>query len=312
MGFDLKIEGDFTAFLSVELKRLSNNSIHLFQKGLIKKTLQAASMSDCNPNATPSTGVTLGKDVDGEVWPQTPWKYSSIVGMLIYLCTNTRPDISYAVSCVARFSSSPKKSHATAVKTILRYLKKTMDKGVIFRFSGNLSLEAYCDSDHCGLFGREAPRDPDGARSRGGYIIFFGGVPLIWKSSLLQCITISTLESEYMQLSLTMVVLLGLKNMLEELISFLQLDPLSSSIRATVFEDNNGALLLATNQNITSRTRYLHVRWHHFWDNVSKNNGEDGKPVILKISTEEQLADFFTKGLMRVLFERNRHGVNGW
>jgi hypothetical protein len=187
-----------------------------------------------------------------------------------------------------------------------------MDKGLIFNFDGTLSLVAYCDSDHCGLFGKEAPRDPYGARSRGGYVVFFGGVPLIWKSSLLNCITISTLESEYVQLSLTMIVVLGLKNLLEELITFLQLDPMTSSIRATVFEDNNGALLLATNQRITSRTRYLHVRWHHFWDNVSSDNGVDGKPVILKIATDEQLADFFTKGLARVLFERNRKGVNGW
>eukprot|EP00980_Cylindrotheca_fusiformis_P013886 scaffold3599_cov81-Cylindrotheca_fusiformis.AAC.1 len=233
--------------------------------------------------------------------------------MLIYLCTNTRPDISYAVSCVARFNSAPKKSHATAVKTILRYLKGTMDKGIIVCFSGALDLKAFCDADHCGVFGREAPRDSDGAKSRGGYVIFLGGVPLLWKSSLLSCITISTLESEYMQLSRTMTVLLGLKNLLEELIVALDLEDLQTSIAATVFEDNNGALLLATQQRITSRTRYLHVRWHHFWSHVSKNNdGKDGKVVIEKVATTDQAADIMTKGLVRVPFENCRRAINGW
>jgi hypothetical protein len=45
--------------------------------------------------------------------------------MLLYLSTNTRPDIAYGVSQAARFTSSPKQSHATAVKMIVRYLIAT-------------------------------------------------------------------------------------------------------------------------------------------------------------------------------------------
>jgi hypothetical protein len=44
---------------------------------------------------------------------------------------------------------------------------------------------------------------------------------------------------------------------------------LKSSISCTVFEDNNGALALATNQRITARTKYFHVKWHHFWKAVT-------------------------------------------
>ena len=53
--------------------------------------------------------------------------------MLLYLSTNTRPDISFAVSQVCRFGADPKQSHASAVKTLLRYLKGTADKGMLIR-----------------------------------------------------------------------------------------------------------------------------------------------------------------------------------
>ena len=322
-GFDLEIEGNFETFLGVEIRKLDDGRIHLLQEGLIKKVLEAASMTDCNPNYVPASSTPLGKDSDCEDWPQDPWKYSSIVGMLIYLCTNTRPDISYAVSCAARFNSNPKSSHATAVKTILRYLKRTSDKGLIVNFDNTLNLEAYCDADFAGLYKSEDPFDSTVSKSRGGYIIYLGGVPLIWKSSLLSCITLSTLEAEYVQLSRTMTVLLGIKNMLEEFLPILSLPDHESFIRSTIFEDNAGALLLATEQRITNRTRYLSQFFHHFWSSIHRPqdgppqdnpNGSwsDGKTKAFKISTDKQRADMMTKGLVRVPFERNRLSVNGW
>ena len=322
-GFDLELEGNFETFLGVEIRKLGDGKFHLLQEGLIKKVLETAGMSDCNPNHVPAAPTPLGKDEDGVDWPQTDWKYSSIVGMLIYLCTNTRPDISYAVSCAARFNAKPKMSHATAVKTILRYLKKTSDKGMIIDFNGTLELEAYCDADFAGLFKGELSSDPTSARSRGGYIIFLGNVPLIWKSSLLSCITLSTLEAEYMQLSRTITVLLGMKNMLEEFLPQLGLAPPKSFVKSTVFEDNAGALVLATEQNITNRTRYLNCRWHHFWSWIHHNkdgpqqdnpNGEwtDGKIRAVKVSTDKQRADIMTKGLVRTLYEACRFAILGW
>ena len=319
-GFELEVEGDFTAFLGVGFEYLSDGRLHMKQTGLIKKILEVAAMQDCNPNATPASTAGLGKDKNGEDWPQVPWKYSSIIGMLIYLATNTRPDISYAVSAAARHGKQPKKSHASAVKMILRYLQGTKDKGIIVTLSGKVDLQTYVDADHCGLYGKEDPRDPDSARSRGGFIIFFGGIPLVWKSSLLTAICLSTLESEYQQLSKTMTVLLGLKQLIEEVLEVVGLkNTLRASIECRVFEDNNGALLLATKQRVTNRTKYLNVRFHHFWSEVSQSydkdgnlDGKDGKVIIQKIETHKQLADFLTKGLSRELFESNRRGVMGW
>ena len=81
---------------------------------------------------------------------------------------------------------------------------------------------------------------------------------------------------------------------------------------ATVFEDNHGAVCLANNQRITSRTKYFHVKWHHFWSHVSKDGGKDGGIVIADIETHNQRSDYFTKGLSRELFENNRRANQGW
>ena len=91
------------------------------QPGLIQKVIEATGMSGCNQNRTPAAQVCLGSDVDRPPMKEK-WSYLSLVGMLLYLLTNTRPDITYAVSQVAPFCSNPKQPHASAIKMIVMYL----------------------------------------------------------------------------------------------------------------------------------------------------------------------------------------------
>ncbi|KAI2491580.1 hypothetical protein MHU86_22985 [Fragilaria crotonensis] len=131
LGLEFTREGTFTDFLGIKfVKDEVSNTVTLTQKGLIQKIIKATGLQDCNPNHTPAMQACLGIDPDGEPMDEF-WNYRSIVGMLLYLSTNTRPDITFAVSQVARFNHSPKKSHAMAIKTIVRYLHRTADKGTI-------------------------------------------------------------------------------------------------------------------------------------------------------------------------------------
>ncbi|KAI2513951.1 hypothetical protein MHU86_335 [Fragilaria crotonensis] len=307
-GLQFTKEGTFTDFLGIKfVKDATNNTVTLTQKGLIQRIIDATGMADCNPNWTPAIQLPLGIDPDGEPYNES-WSYPSIVGMLLYLSTNTRPDIAFAVSQVARFNHSPKKSHATAIKTIIRYLHRTADKGTIVRPTGDLSIDCYVDADFAGLHGRDPDYEPSSAKSRTGYIITLGGCPILWKSKLQTEISLSTLESEYSALSASMRTLLPLRSLLSEVIAALRLPPqFKSTIRCRVFEDNNGALLLATKQRITNRTKYFLVKWHFFWSHVT-----NGDVSILKVDTKEQWADYLTKGLNRETFEHIRKLVQGW
>jgi hypothetical protein len=144
-GFEFDIEGSFEQCHVIKFNRNSRDgTIYSTQKGLINKIIAATGFQGCKPNLTPASQITLGKDELGDPMSET-WSYPSIVGMLLYLLTNTRPDITFAISQIGRFCSASNQSHATAVKTIVRYLAGTADKGTIMKPRGDLKL--VCDAN---------------------------------------------------------------------------------------------------------------------------------------------------------------------
>jgi hypothetical protein len=319
-GFQLTREGTFSEYLGIQYTHNDKNgSINMTQEGLIQKIIEATGMEDCNPNHTPAIKDALGSDPDGE--PMTDsWSYRSIVGMLLYLSTNTRPDIAYAVSQVARFSHYPKKSHATAIKTIVRYLAGTKDKGMIYSRPKELALECFVDADFAGLFGKEPAGDPVSAKSRTGYIISVGGCCISAKSQLQSTIALSTSEAEYGALSQAMRMILPIREAMIELIEHVEAkDDLGNfpfgprdellKFKTTIHEDNSAALSLALNQKVTSRTKHWNVKLHFFWSHV---NDKDKRITCVKVDTKLQRADYLTKGLTRELFENCRQLNQGW
>ena len=305
-GFELTVEGSFAEFLGIKFESRKDGSIEMTQQGLIKKILKAMNLEECNPNWTPARADALGSDPEGELFDED-WNYRSIVGMMLYLSTNSRPDIAFAVSQVCRFGFAPKKSHGRAVKMIARYLARTSDKGTIVKPSKQLQLDLYCDADYAGLHKLEPDRNPNCAKSRGGYIIMLSGCPVVWKSSLIQEICLSTMESEYIMLSKSLRILLPLKRLLKEMCEHVTLPSnVQTTIKASVFEDNQAAFLLAKDHRLTNRTKYLLTKWHWFWSHYPKEFS------IFKCDTKDQRADYMTKGLVRDLFENNRRGVQGW
>ena len=93
--------------------------------------------------------------------------------MLMYLSNNTRPDIAYSVHACARYTHYPKKTHATAVKHILRYLKGTSDKGMAIKPNHKEELDCYVDSDFAGLYPVYPDQDQNSTMSRTGYVILY-------------------------------------------------------------------------------------------------------------------------------------------
>ena len=125
-------------------------------------------MKYCNGLSTLTKVEThLGTDANGSeanrYWPNS---YASVIGMMLYLTSNTRPDISFDVHQCYQSTHNTKASHDTAVKRICRYLQGTKDNGLVFNPSKKLVVDCYSDADFAGLWGNENHQDPICDRSR--------------------------------------------------------------------------------------------------------------------------------------------------
>jgi hypothetical protein len=122
----------------------------------------------------------------------------------MYLASNTRPYISYAVHQAARYSHGTRHSRAIAIKRILRYLKGTKNKGIIFKPNKSNKIDCHVNSDLDGLFSVEDGLKPICTKSRTGYAIKYCDVPILWVSKMQTQIALSTMEAEYIDLSLNL------------------------------------------------------------------------------------------------------------
>ena len=305
------IEGEVQAFLGINIqKNDKDGSFKFTQRGLIDKILLTTNMMDCNGKPTPCSGdgKPLGTDPNGVV-AKADWSYSSVVGMLLYLAGNSRPDIAFAVHQCARFTHAPKESHEAAVVRICRYLQATKDEGLIFHPTRKLQVDVYVDADFCGLFGVEDPHDSISVKSRTGYVILIANCPLLWVSKLQSEIALSTQESEYVALSSSLRDVVAIKALITVVVDAIGLDKSKLEVitRSRAFEDNNAALSLATTKKITPRNRHIGSKWHWFRSYVDR-----GLITIEKIATDKQLGDIFTKNLQPHKFVEARRMLCGW
>ena len=324
---EFRDEGELSAFLGIKIEQRNKNEFYVSQPGLIAKVLEAAGMNDCNPNSTPSSLEPLGPDIEGEPMNER-WEYPSIIGMLMYLANNTRPDIAHAVHACARYTHSPKKSHATAVKHILRYLKGTQNKGMILKPNNIQALNCYVDSDFAGLYQVYPDQDPTSTKSRTGYVILYQGCPILWVSKMQTQCALSTMESEYLALSQAMRDLIPLREILKEVnqtvfnqilhipkcsansksfTDIVSTEDESPLPKSKVYEDNNACLKFARLPRLTPRTKHIAVPYHWFRSKV-----EQLEISIEPIETDKQLADQFTKPLPHDKFLHARKELMGW
>ena len=210
MSFDIEIHGDLNDYLGIQIQQKLDGTITMTQPQLIDSILKDLGLLDKlgkpHPNTTtkdlPSM-VTRKITADTNGQPFTfPWNYRSVIGKLNYLEKSSRPDISFVVHQLARYSTKTRQSHGQAIKHLGRYLLGTRHQGIILQPTKPLDLVTYVDADFSGTWDpKYAKDDPDTARSRSGYIVFLADSPLFWSSKLQTIIALSTAESELIALS---------------------------------------------------------------------------------------------------------------
>jgi Reverse transcriptase (RNA-dependent DNA polymerase) len=312
LKMDLEEESDVAGFLGVLVDRRPDGSIHLLQKGLIQRILDALQIHHLPPKRTPAKLGVLSSDPEGDP-PNGTFSYASVIGMLGYLQANSRPDLTYAVSQCARFTHSPKRSHEQALERIGQYLKHTANEGLILRptsLTDTFYTDVYVDADFAGAWGYEHPSDPACVKSRTGFIIETMGCPIQWLSKLQPNIATSTMEAEYIALSVALRYAIPLLEVIRYVTSsFCSTSSSVLTFKTTVHEDNLGALRLAQMEpgRNTPRSKFYAIRYHWFRSHLKPNEIE-----LQYIDTSLQKADMLTKSLPANTFEFNRKLSCGW
>ena len=111
-GLYLTVEEDVYDFMGFVVTTYNiSGKVTLNQRGLTKKVMKIVVMLDINKKNNPEATMTLGT-YDNKTHFYETWEYASILGMLMYLSRNSRPEIQFEVHQCTRLTHNPRKSHA--------------------------------------------------------------------------------------------------------------------------------------------------------------------------------------------------------
>lgn len=240
-------------------------------------------METSNPARTPTArGEVLG---DGDTLPEGN-RYAELFGSLLYARNPTRPDTAYAVGRLARRMSNPTEGDWKASKTVVRYLRRTQTMGLVY--GSAQALAGWVDSDVAG--------EKDSRKSTTGFVFTLHGGAVSWRSRLQRLVTTSTATAEYVAAAEAVKESLGLLHVAGSVGE--------DSGPVTLREDNQACISMASQTASTPQTKHVDVSYHFLRDCVAR------KQTILEyVSTDDELADGFTKALSADQFSSSRKGL---
>lgn len=222
--------------------------------------------------------------------------YRQLIGALNYLSLTVRADITFSVHYLARFMDNPARPHWQQLLNVLAYLRDHPRAHITysstpfrhFPVDGTMkimeknSLYVYVDADF-------ASTDLDNRKSVTGYLVYFNGGLISWRSGLQKTVSTSSSESEYKALHEAAKEAIYLTNILKEL-GYYNNNPV------IVFEDNTNTIRLSENSVSSSNLKHIDTIFHQIREFVQL-----GKIAVIHIPTIHQLADLLTKPLPPIL-----------
>ena len=175
--------------------------------------------------------------------------------------------------------------------------------------SDTFEMDVCVDSDFLGIHGKEHRADPDNVKSRTGYVILLNQCPVIWSSHLQNTISVSTMMAEHCALSTAMREVIPLRELVRTVSRGCGISTeCLTTFKTSVWEDNIGALTLANldpGQN-TPRSKFYDSKVHWFRSHLKPDI------TVKKVDTSLQIADTYTKPLVKEVFVRLRKLLMGW
>lgn len=274
--FELKNLGLLKYYLGMNIS-VENGEVCLSQRSYIENLLKRYNLHDCKP-----VDIPMVKKLEDSTELCDQNEYQTLIGCLLFVAINTRPDISFAVSYLSQWNSKPTKVHWLAAKRILRYLKGTIHFAIRYKKTGSYLLGSV-DADWA--------NDIKDRRSYTGFLFLFGGGPISWESKKQPVVALSSTEAEYIALCSASKEAVFLRRFLFEVSGLLDIVVLSG--------DSQSAQNIALNPIHHGRTKHIDTKYHFIREKISDNTIK-----LNFMPTTHLLADVFTKPLQKVKFKR--------
>jgi len=239
-------------------------------------------LTACKPTFVPlPTNLKLSID-QGPLLPD-PERYRRLIGGLLYL-NLSRPNVSYAIQHLSLFLTQPRTPHMEAAIHVVKYFKSTINKGLFYLSSPDLSLTAYSDADW--------GRCMSSRRYLIGYCVFLGDSLVSWKikkkkkknskifitffffllflfllkkkKKKKKTVSKSSVEFEYRSMSETASELVWIAGLLQDL-------QIPASLLNPLHCDNRAAQHIAENPVFHNTTKHLDLDCHYVRDKLLMN-----------------------------------------
>ncbi|MBW0503459.1 hypothetical protein O181_043174 [Austropuccinia psidii MF-1] len=219
----LRWEDNLSRIVGIDVL-MNNNTITLSQSSFARQIVEHyENKANIRLLNMKTTLPDMKLETSGAVPIEQKW-YQSLIGSLNYLALGTRPDISFAVNYLARYSNSPQNTQWHALQHLLGYVKYSMDFCLKYEAKAN-GLQVWTDADWGGEF----------QRSTTGFVFRLFGCTIAWASRRQKLVATSTFAAELIAMGMT-----------SDLLSFIIqiLHSIDPTVDSTLFCDNKASMMV--------------------------------------------------------------------
>ena len=278
----MKDLGPVTNALGISFQEVSGGGYFVSQPHYIDTMLDRFGFSDCHPAVSPSVPGDIPESSKMKPSKLESFRPNELTGSLLW-ATKTRPEIMFAVNAVCQLAANPTPGFYRACGRVLKWLSGTKSHGLLFKKTRDPRLDLWADADHAG--------DKKERKSVTGTFLYFGLCPLVYGPKKQHSVAGSSTEAEMVAIHYGLLKLLYVLNLIGEM-DIVKVLSIPNLLPVLVHEDNSAAIILSNTNVAGKRLKHMDIKYHIINEKV-----RDGVIKLVKVATEFQLADIFTKSL---------------
>ena len=255
-----------------------------FRKGKRKPSTPMPGKGDSSPPPLDENEKPVGV-TDQEARDVHALGYRKLVGELLWPMRNTSPAIAAAMSILSKCVHRPSMGAWLAALHCMHFLYEHRHEGITFRSDGNVKPVCFYDS---GFY-----QDLIGHKPQYGYVIYWAGGPLIWRSKKHTNIPLHTSEAEYMTITHAFRHVKWLRSLLTEMgFGWMVDDP------TEMYGDNRNATDWAVEKMVSDGNRHIDICFMKIRERVRMG---EIKPVW--IEGKKNPSDILTKAVEKAVID---------